>query len=41
MLGVRVVNYKSATMRVPGAIRRAFLYVVFSHRPAVGSGQFG
>jgi hypothetical protein len=28
-VGRRVVNYKSATMRVPGAIRRAFLYVVF------------
>ena len=29
MLGVRVVNYKGATMRFPGAILRAVLCVVF------------
>jgi uncharacterized RDD family membrane protein YckC len=29
MLGVRVVNYKGATMGAPGAILRAVLCVVF------------
>ncbi len=29
LLGVRVVNYKGATMRLPGAILRALLCVVF------------
>lgn len=29
LLGVRVVNYKGATMRLPGAILRAVLCVVF------------